>query len=45
MDNWTFKLNMKTAVIDIIIVVVIMITVNMNFFNTIQICSNIDVDS
>ena len=45
MDNWTFKLNVKTAVIDIIIVVVILITVHMNFSNTILICINIDVDS
>ena len=45
MNNWTFNLNVKTAVIDIMIVVVFMITINMNFFNTVQICSNIDNDS
>ena len=45
-NYWTFILNVKTADIDIIFIVVdIMITINMDVFETIQICINIDDDS
>ena len=45
-NYWTFNLNVMTADIDInFIVVDIMITINVDVFNTIQICINIDVVS